>query len=148
MQPSERAFADISERSLAELVGPLSASTVHSGLTEAVERTWLVPLKRLQLTDLRLLIGQRRGLEYLVPLAVAHVRDHPLAQATYYRGDLLSALIAVPDEWWAVHPTLVPDLLAAIEKALPRLRRAGSFDELDGPFRAALARLGSRRATG
>jgi hypothetical protein len=106
---AEHAFVHATERSLADLLGPLPPSDVRSGLVASVERVWVVPIKRLTLGELRLLIGQRRGLEHVVPPAVAHVRDHPLAEGTYYRGDLLAALISLPSEWWVAHPSLIPD---------------------------------------
>jgi hypothetical protein len=137
----------IPEQSLAELLGPLPTPSDTSGVTASVARLWTMPLKRMTLGDLRLLIAQKRGLEYLVPRALAHVRDHPLAEGTYYEGDLLSALASLPDTWWQAHASLIPDFRTALARALPRLASANVSDDLEATIQSALSRTAAYTGT-
>lgn len=63
-----------------------------------------VPIGDLTAGDLRLLIGQREGLMFLVPLAIEHLRADPLVDASYYPGDLLCVVLAAGPEFWQRHP--------------------------------------------
>jgi len=49
------------------------------------------------------MIGQKIGLFFLVPLALEAVERDPMAEGDYYPGDLLSNLLAVPDDFWHIH---------------------------------------------
>jgi hypothetical protein len=73
-------------------------------LVQEVQRLRKVPLASLSIEDLRLLIGQKIGLQYLVPLAIERLQVNPLASGDMFEGDLLVNLLAVPDEYWASHP--------------------------------------------
>jgi contact-dependent growth inhibition (CDI) system CdiI-like immunity protein len=95
------------QRTLEELDGqdwgaPESAPTPMVARCLALRRT---PLSRLSPGDLRLLLGQQIGLEYLVPRALELVADQPLREADLHPGDLLSALLRVDKTFWAHHPT-------------------------------------------
>ena len=131
----------VRDQSLADLLGPLPAPELDSGTLATLHRLWEVPLKQLGVGDLRFLVVQGRGLEYLVPIALAHVVAHPLTVASYYPGDLLKALIRVPEPYWRDRPESQQQLVTAIERALPRLTKRGAPDELEPELRGALARL-------
>ena len=62
-----------------------------------------VPIGDFTPGDLRLMIGQREGLMFLVPLAVEQLRADPLVDASYYPGDLLCAVLGVGREFWHRH---------------------------------------------
>jgi hypothetical protein len=67
--------------------------------------------------ELRLMIGQREGLMFLVPLAVEHLRADPLVDASYYPGDLLCAVLGVGREFWqrhAKHRVSVEEIIAGL----------------------------------
>jgi hypothetical protein len=86
------------------------------------------PLNEFTVEDLRIMIGQRIALPILVPLAVAWLEREPLAAGDYYAGDLLAAVTAVGDEFWATHPDSrqrVRCIVGRVRDALPAL------DEID-----------------
>jgi hypothetical protein len=60
-----------------------------------------VPLSDLTPGDCRLLIGQDVGTRHLVPLALSFLEGEPLVEGDYYPGDLLLALIQMPDTYWS-----------------------------------------------
>jgi hypothetical protein len=91
-----KAFAQPNS-SLAELAGyrMQAPRTLRTYVTTTVEKAWDTPLRALSCEQVRMLVGQKFGLEWLA-VAVAHfVHEHPAAEISYYPGDLtLSALRA------------------------------------------------------
>lgn len=85
---------DIYEHSLEELENapsgePEIASYVASTCLAARKK----PLSQLSAEEIRLLIGQKTGLEYLLAKAVDMVCADPLTEVTFYEGDLLNVLL-------------------------------------------------------
>jgi hypothetical protein len=105
-----------------------------------VRRLLAVPLKQLRIEDLRLLIGQSVGLKYLVPMALDHVVDHPLAAGDFYPGDLLKNVMDVPETFWSDHPTLRERLVHALKRALEQVGKVKTVPELEDELRAGLNR--------
>jgi hypothetical protein len=110
------------QRTLEELEGvdwgaPASAPTSMLARCRALRR---VPLSMLSPGDLRLLLGQRIGLEYLVPKALELVAERPLQEADYYPGDLLSVLLRIDKAFWESHPTELHWLLSILRLAIER----------------------------
>ena len=119
-------------RTLEELEGerwpePDSAAT---GLVRDVHRLRTVPIGDFSDGDLRLLLGQRIGTEWLVPMALERLRDSPLA-GEWYPGDVLNAVLGVGNAYWDAHPTETVALWG-VRQSLEQLRSdAGQF--LDRP---------------
>lgn len=61
------------------------------------------PVGALSAEDLRLLIGQRVGLDVLIPRALDRLEHQPLLEGDYYPGDVLVAVLGVPSEYWSDH---------------------------------------------
>ena len=73
------------------------------------------PIGLLDAEDLRLLLSQREGVPFLVPLAIELLERDPLTEGDFYPGDLLSVVLRrVPPEYWAAHPSESARLQAAI----------------------------------
>ncbi len=53
-----------------------------------------------------MLIGQKIGLETLVPIALDILAANPLAEGAMYKGDLLANIAAIPDSFWQTNPIL------------------------------------------
>jgi hypothetical protein len=112
-----------------------------SSLVTNVHRLRGVPLKQFRLEDLRLMIGQQVGIEYLVPRALDHLEEHPLAEGDFYPGDLLASVARLPDDFWSAHRQLIPRAIHAIDGALARVHKVETVEELLGELRTARARL-------
>jgi hypothetical protein len=135
--------ASLRDRSLEELDAFPSADLEgDSYLISEVRRLLAVPLRQLRIEDLRLLIGQSVGLKYLVPMALDHVVDHPLAAGDFYPGDLLKNVMDVPETFWNEHPILRERLVLALRRALERVGKADTVPELEGELKAGLKRHG------
>jgi hypothetical protein len=77
-----------------------------------------MPLAELSVEDLRLLIAQRIGLRFVVPLALDRLAVDPLVSGDFYPGDLLTAVLRVAPEFWEVNATdrgRVEALLSTVE---------------------------------
>lgn len=66
-----------------------------TGLVERCHLYRKVPIKDLTIEQIRTLIGQQIGLEYLLPKALAILKSDILAEGDFYAGDLLSAVVNV-----------------------------------------------------
>jgi hypothetical protein len=59
------------------------------------------PLAELTVEDLRIMLGQAIGVPALLPLAVRLLLRDPLAEGDYYPGDLLRAVLRLPESAWS-----------------------------------------------
>jgi hypothetical protein len=91
------------------------------------------PLGKMSVEDLRLLIGQQIGLQFLVPLALDHLQADPLVAGERYRGDLLVAILGIDHRFWFEHD----DLYWVLREALV---------EVEGIFELIGAEMGRLKA--
>jgi hypothetical protein len=75
----------------------------QSNLVQTVHRLRRKPLDEFTVEDLRIVIGQKISLSYLVLLAVECLEKEPLVSGDFYPGDLLAAVLSAGDEFWASH---------------------------------------------
>jgi hypothetical protein len=59
-----------------------------------------IPLNDFTVEDIRLMIGQKFSLRYLVPLATEHLRKDVLAEGDFHPGDLLEHVLKIDQEFW------------------------------------------------
>jgi hypothetical protein len=99
-------------------------------LMRECHRLRTVPLGNLSIGDLRLLLGQQIGTEWLVPLALDRLHDDPLA-GEWYPGDVLNSVLGVGAIYWEAHPSETMSLWA-VRQALEQVRsEATKFLERD-----------------
>jgi len=95
MGPIDRA------RTLDDLDPPAWEEPPHpSHLVATCHRLRSKPIGALSNGDLRILIGQKIGLLWLVPLALEVLQVEPLAEGDLYPGDLLVSVLRVPSDFW------------------------------------------------
>ncbi len=72
-----------------------------------------LPIKEYTLSDLRFMIGQNEGLEYLVPIAIIALIKDIFIETDLYPGDLLCSLLQITNEpnYWTTHPKVKQDLI-------------------------------------
>ena len=68
------------------------------------------------------MIGQQIALTHLLPLALAHLEENPLAEGDLYLGDLLDAVLGVDEEFWTKNPDLQLDAHNVIDRLEEALR--------------------------
>ncbi len=57
-------------------------------------------LKDFSIEDLRIMIGQDIGLEYLIPMAIVVLEKNILAEGDLYEGDLLTSILTSEKNFW------------------------------------------------
>lgn len=92
---------DIQDKSIEELEDyHWEDSDFDSYVVQTCQRARKKPLSQLSGEEVRLLLGQKIGLRWLIPVALSIVDDDPLVQITYFEGDLLLQLFRLSDEDW------------------------------------------------
>src|SRR5260370_34592955 len=79
-------------------------------------RRW--PLSKFEAEDLRIMIGQSLGLEYLVPMALEQLQEDPFAEGAYFPGDLLVSVLRAQAQFWQAHPDLREQAAAVAVRAI------------------------------
>ena len=80
--------------------------TYTSHLVKTVHRLRKVPLNEYNTEDLRIMVGQHIGLDFLIPLAIERLSEDLFAEGDLYEGDLLRAVLNVKSEFWELNPSL------------------------------------------
>jgi hypothetical protein len=119
------------DKTLEELDGEVwGEPEFNSYLVTNCHRLRRIPLRNFTVEDLRLMIGQGFSLEYLVPLAIEHLEENPLAEGDFYPGDLLKNVLGVSREFWMHRPELHRRIKAIAERASTRLDSLDTSDEI------------------
>ena len=85
-------------------------ATAPTALVKRCMELSRIPVADFTLGDLRVMIGQLFGLQYLVPLALEKMRGDIFIEAELYPADLLSSLLQIDTTFWESHPLLWTDL--------------------------------------
>lgn len=78
----------------------------NSHLVTECYRLRKIPLKDFTTEDLRIMLGQKFSVKYLLPLAVDVLEADPLAEGDFYPGDLLNSVLMLPAGEWMIHEKL------------------------------------------
>ena len=117
------------DKNLSELERDVwAAPDFDSHVVTECHRLRFVALKDFTIEDLRLMIGQDIGLEYLVPLALQHLEANPFAEGNFYPGDLLKNVTGVRRNFWIGHPDLRLRMVPIVNSALLRIGPALDTD--------------------
>lgn len=90
-----------------------------------------IPLDNFTVEDLRLMIGQNFGLDYLIPLAIEKLTADILAEGDFYKGDLLIAVVNSRPEYWDKSPDRKQELVGLIKKNKELIEDEGLEVEID-----------------
>ena len=108
------------------------SSDYDSRLLRRVKELRKIPLNEYNIEDLRLMISENVGLEYLIPLAQEKLQKDILAKGVYYKGDLLLAVVNSRDAFWKCNPSYQNELVELVNKHKEVLDKEGieiSFDD-------------------
>lgn len=103
---------DLSHRRLLQTLDELEGCEwgppeFSSHLVTTCHRLRKKPIGEFSLGDLRIMIGQNIGLQFLTPLALQALSEDPLVEADFFPGDLLCAVLGLPREYWQCHTHLL-----------------------------------------
>lgn len=99
------------ELTLEELENDYWQTIVYpSKLVERCYKFRKIPLKDLTIEQLRTLIGQQIGLDFLLPIAFEQLEKNILSEGDFYEGDLLESVLRTNKEYWLSHMLLYDKL--------------------------------------
>lgn len=91
-----------------------------SYLVQTCHRLRTKPIGDFTIEELRITIGQRIGLPFLIPLALERLAENPLAEGDFYPGDLLGYVLRVESAFWSEHPSWkaqLDEILASVKES-------------------------------
>jgi hypothetical protein len=98
----------------------------------------------MDLSDIRFMISQNVGLEYLVPLAIEKLTADIFLEATFYEGDLLFALLTIINlepNYWHSHLNQKQDLINLFESNKKNLKKLKTTSEIRKKINDAFTRF-------
>ncbi len=81
-----------------------NTSGLNSGLIERCMLARAKKIKELSVEEVRVLISQKIGLNYIVPFSLGILEKEPLIFGGLHKGDLLVAVLNVDESFWATNP--------------------------------------------
>ncbi|MEV6446110.1 contact-dependent growth inhibition system immunity protein [Amycolatopsis sp. NPDC051716] len=87
------------------------------------------PVGSMDIEDLRVLLLQHEGIDVLVPIALTQLEQNPLAEGDFYPGDLLTAVLKLPQAYWQRQPDQRRRTSAVITAA----EALGNLDDHNAP---------------
>jgi len=103
------------------------------------------PIGEYTAEDLRLMIGQNTGLEYLIPKAIEVLEEDTFAEGDFYPGDLLEKVLCADPKFWNTLPQYAQALLALLEEKMDDFRSLDVTDEIREGILSAYEKFKMRR---
>ena len=116
--------------------------TFDSHLVTECHRLHRVPLREFTVEDLRIMIGQHIGMEYLVPIAIEQLRANPLTEGVHYPGDLLTVVLQAGGQFWQQHPKLRDEVAAIATRAASLFADTNALREAHQQFQREQTTVG------
>jgi hypothetical protein len=84
--------------------------------------------------NLRIMIGQKSGIKYLVPVALEKLEENILVQGDFFPGDLLTNVLRINKDFWEQEPKLYKQLKKLVEANYEIIKNEGieNVDEFIG----------------
>nr|WP_254640039.1 contact-dependent growth inhibition system immunity protein [Chitinophaga sp. GbtcB8] len=101
--------------------------------TFLIKKVYLTRQKRLAeytIEDLRLMIGQKQGLDYLVPLALNHLEEDPFVEGDFYEGDLLVNVLKCQCEFWKSHASNIKRMNEVVQLVADRIEDIDLLEDI------------------
>ncbi|WP_417882727.1 contact-dependent growth inhibition system immunity protein [Xanthomarina gelatinilytica] len=99
-----------------------------------------IPIKDLTIEQLRLLISQKVGIDYLTKIAIEKLEQNILAEGDLYEGDLLEAVLGLPTEFWTDKQTEFRTLRSLVERNSEQIKielGEKKFDRINEKIKAS-----------
>lgn len=126
---------NINNKSLEQLIGPWQEEVPIENYNSSIEwrryQLYRTPLEHFSIDDVRFMILQQLGLEFLIPKAVGQLEHRILVEGNYYRGDLLNSIFQIPASFRPAHRRLynmVLDVLTDQQAVLDNIPRMSKID--------------------
>lgn len=102
--------------------------TYDSHLVTTIHALRYKPIDQFTVEDLRITLGQKMSVQFLLPLALERLELDPLVSGDFFEGDLLRNVVNCEDKWPRDAETL-ERIRAILRRAVERLAAAPDFDD-------------------
>lgn len=112
-------------------------SEFPTDLVEKCYRYRKISIAELTNEQIRLLISQKIGIEYLIGIALKKLERNILTECDFYEGDLLIAVSGLPTEFWNENQTELLKFKTIIEQNSELIKNElgeKKFDQLNERF--------------
>lgn len=96
------------------------------------------PIKSLEIEELRVLISQDIGLNYLIPLAIKNLERDILLEGDFYPGDLLLSVLGIESKAWQSLDLAREKLYKLIQKQRSKLETVSINKEIKDNLKIAI----------
>ncbi|MEL7500782.1 MAG: contact-dependent growth inhibition system immunity protein [Planctomycetota bacterium] len=103
----------------------------ESHLVVTCHRLRKKPIEDFTTEDLRIMIGQNIGLQFLMPKAITVLEDDPLADGDFYLGDLLKNVTSVNSSFLDRSPELLARIVLVTKRAMDLLQSSPFRNDAD-----------------
>jgi len=112
--------------------------TYGSYLVQTIHALRRKPLSEFTVEELRIMISQSNGVNYLVPLALTHLEKDAFVAGDFYPGDLLGVVMEVSANYWRSHPAEAARMMSVADRAEALLDGRHATDEIRGRLKALI----------
>jgi len=112
---SQKSLKNLENRDMGE------PSTEYPSLVNKVLKLRKIPLNQFSVEDLRLMIGQNKGLPYLIQLSLDVLKEDLFAEGDFYPSDLLQNILKVPALFWTEDKELWQDIHGLIKDRMEEI---------------------------
>jgi len=119
------------KKTLEELEGNVWPSLTEYP-TQMVQKSYelrKIPISELKPGELRLLLTQNIGNEFLVPLAIKLLSENILIEAEYFSGDLLLSVIKSDTSFWKSNSEMLEKMKSMIRYYIDDIKESNEIDE-------------------
>jgi len=107
-------------KTLEELEGVAwDKSNYDSHLVQTCHNLRRKPVGTFSIEDLRIMIGQNIGVQFLVPIAIEKLQTDPLSEGDFYPGDLLAVVLRIEPIFWKQEPGWKTELKKILDRLGP-----------------------------
>ena len=96
---------------------------LESNVVKTAHRLRRKPTDQFGVEDLRFMLGQNIGTQYLMPRALGLLEQNPLVGDYHYPGEVLSSMMSLPEAYWTEHPEHLARAIGVVTKAQGELDR-------------------------
>ena len=96
------------------------------------------PLADIKVEDLRIMINQNVGLNFLIPIALEELSTNILAEGDYYEGDLLTVVLRVNLEYWQANKDQLNNLRTLFVTNSKLLNNFDTTEDINQGWKTAL----------
>jgi hypothetical protein len=99
--------------------------TAKTNLVKRCMELSKVSVGNFTVSDLRVMIGQKLGLQYLIPLAIEKLQDNIFVDSELYAGDLLESVLRIDTLFWDDNKSCWKQLNDLIKENRQEIKKMG-----------------------